>query len=182
MRAIPTDIGDVVLFEPEVHEDPRGFFFESWNQQSFDMELGCAITFVQDNHSRSAANVLRGIHYQLRPHAQGKLVRVIRGVVFDVAVDLRRSAPTFGQWVGAELSDASKRQLWIPPGFGHAFLSLTEGSEVLYKTTDYFSRDCDRTLAWNDPDLDIDWPLESDPILSAKDAEAARLRDAELFS
>lgn len=181
MKALSTAIPDLVVLEPDVYGDERGFFFESWNQRVLDELLGRSVEFVQDNHSRSAAGVLRGIHYQIEPHPQGKLVRVGAGSVFDVAVDLRKSSATFGEWEAVELSAENKRQLWIPPGFGHAFLALTEGAELLYKTTDYYAPECDRSIAWNDPDIGIEWPLAGEPVLSAKDAGAPRLTDADVF-
>lgn len=181
MNAYPTSIADVVVLDPSVFEDSRGFFYEAWNQQVFDGVIGTPIDFVQDNHSKSKRGVLRGIHYQIYPHAQGKLVRVAAGRVFDVAVDLRRSSPTFGQWIGEELSAENGRQLWVPAGFGHGFLAQSEWAEVLYKTTDYYAADCDRSLIWNDADLAIDWPLDGEPLLSDKDATAPTLQDAELF-
>jgi dTDP-4-dehydrorhamnose 3,5-epimerase len=164
-----------LLLRPRVFGDGRGFFYESWNQGAFDAAAG-PTRFVQDNHSRSAAGVLRGLHYQLPPHPQGKLVRCVLGAIFDVAVDIRRASPTFGQWVGAELSAENRAQLWVPAGFAHGFLTLSEHAEVLYKTTDFWSRDCERALRWDDPQLAITWPLEQlagmAPQLSAKDAEA----------
>jgi dTDP-4-dehydrorhamnose 3,5-epimerase len=181
MKASPTEMPGVVLLEPEVHADGRGFLFESWNQQRFNELVGEEVTFVQENHSRSARGVLRGIHYQLDPHPQGKLVRVAAGAVFDVVVDLRRSHRGFGTWTGVELSANNRRQLWVPPGFGHAFLALEEGTEVLYRITDYRQPDCERAIRWNDPDLAIEWAVEADPILSARDAQAPHLREAEVF-
>lgn len=164
-----------LLLTPKVFGDARGFFFESWNQRAFAAAAGPTV-FVQDNHSRSAAGVLRGLHYQLPPHPQGKLVRCVLGAIFDVAVDIRRSSPTFGQWVTAELSAENNAQLWVPGGFAHGFLTLSEHAEVLYKTTDFWSRDCERSLRWDDPQLAIPWPLErlagALPQLSAKDAQA----------
>lgn len=163
--------------------DERGFFFESFHQQRFDEAVGGHVEFVQDNHSRSARGVLRGLHYQLPPAAQGKLVRVTRGAVFDVAVDVRRSSPAFGRWVGYELSEDNFRQLWIPEGFAHGFLALTDGAEVQYKTTAYYAPDLDRSIRWDDPDIGIEWPLtDLEPIVSAKDAAAPRLVDAEVFA
>jgi len=181
MKATPTSLPDVLLLEPRVFGDDRGFFLESWNARTFREATGLDVTFVQDNHSYSARNVLRGIHYQVvRP--QGKLVRVVTGTVFDVAVDLRRSSPTFGRWVGAELSARNKQQMWIPPGFGHGFLVLSEAADFLYKTTDYWIGQHDRTLRWNDPMLAIDWPLNGAPILAARDAAAPLLEAAETFA
>ena len=169
------------VLTPSVHQDARGFFFESWNRQRFAEETGVDVDFVQDNHSRSAKGVLRGIHYQITPHAQGKLVRCGRGRVWDVAVDLRRSSPTFADWFGLELSDENRKQLWIPEGFGHGFVALTEGAELLYKTTDYYAPECDRSLRWDDPTIAIDWPFESQPELSDKDRYAPLLNAADLF-
>ena len=174
-----------LLLTPRVFADPRGFFFESWNQNAFAAALKangqCAPAFVQDNHSRSSRGVLRGLHYQLPPHPQGKLVRAVVGEIFDVAVDLRRDQATFGQWVGARLSAANHQQLWVPPGFAHGFLTLSDQADVLYKTTDFWSRDCERSLLWSDPELAVAWPLDAigapAPLLSAKDAEAPLLRD-----
>jgi dTDP-4-dehydrorhamnose 3,5-epimerase len=177
-----------LLLTPRVFGDDRGFFFESWNQQAFNAAAGDT-TFVQDNHSRSSRGVLRGLHYQLPPHPQGKLVRCVLGEIFDVAVDIRRGSPTFGQWVGARLSAENHQQLWVPPGFAHGFLTLSEHAEVLYKTTDFWSRDCERAIRWDDLDLAITWPLEALagrlPQLSEKDAAApllADLQDLDLFS
>jgi dTDP-4-dehydrorhamnose 3,5-epimerase len=176
MKATRLAIPDVVLLEPKVFSDERGFFYESFNEQQF-LELTAAdVRFVQDNHSRSARNVLRGLHYQLPPKAQGKLVRVVVGEVFDVAVDIRRESPTFGKWVGEILSADNKRQLWIPPGFAHGFLVVSEVAEFLYKTTDYYAPSLERSLRWNDPLIGIDWPLTAEPKLSDKD------RDAQAFS
>lgn len=170
MNATPLTIPDVVLFTPRVFGDERGFFFESYNQRAFREATGLTVDFVQDNHSRSARGVLRGLHYQIEPRAQGKLVRVVQGAVFDVAVDIRPGSPTFGRWVGEELSADNKRQMWIPPGFAHGFLTLTESAEFLYKTTDFYSPEHERCIAWNDPDLAIDWPLQDEePRLSDKD-------------
>ncbi|WP_374419729.1 dTDP-4-dehydrorhamnose 3,5-epimerase [Chromobacterium sp.] len=180
MNIIDTAIADVKIIEPTVFGDERGFFFESFNQQRFEAAIGCAAPFVQDNHSRSSKGVLRGLHYQLAPHAQGKLVRVIAGEVFDVAVDIRRGSASFGQWVGVHLSAANKRQLWVPPGFAHGFVTLSDSAEFLYKTTDYWFKELERTIAWNDPELAIAWPLDGEPQLSAKDCDAPGLRQAEL--
>lgn len=182
MITIPTDIPDVLILEPRVFEDERGFFMESFNQRGFDEAVGQHYDFVQDNHSRSRKGVLRGLHYQLPPHAQGKLVRVIGGRVFDVAVDIRRSSPTFGKWVGVELSAENRRQLWIPPGFAHGFLVLSEWADFLYKTTAYYAPQSDRGLRWNDPDIGIAWPETGVfPLLSAKDESAPLLANADLF-
>ncbi|MEN3031009.1 dTDP-4-dehydrorhamnose 3,5-epimerase [Chromobacterium amazonense] len=172
MNVIDTAIPDVKIIEPAVFGDARGFFFESFNQKKFEEAVGYSVEFVQDNHSRSAKGVLRGLHYQLDPHAQGKLVRVAAGAVFDVAVDIRLQSPTYGRWVGVELSADNKRQLWIPPGFAHGFVTLLDDTEFLYKTTDYWFKDLERTIAWNDPTLAIDWPLQHPPVLSPKDQEA----------
>jgi dTDP-4-dehydrorhamnose 3,5-epimerase len=180
MRTLPTELEGPVLIEPEVHGDDRGFFLESWNERRF-AEAGIEARFVQDNHSRSARGVLRGIHYQLaRP--QGKLVRVTSGAVFDVAVDLRRSSPQFGKWTGVELTASNKRMLWIPPGFGHGFLALEEGTDFLYKCTDFYLPGDERGVAWNDPAIGIDWPLEDiAPIVSERDSAAPLLADAEVY-
>lgn len=181
MNATPLAIPDVILIEPKVFGDERGFFYESFNQAQFDSAIGRPVSFVQDNHSRSAQNVLRGLHYQIR-QAQGKLVRVVAGEVFDVAVDLRRNSPTFGQWVGAVLSAENKRQLWIPEGFGHGFLVLSEAAEFLYKTTDYYAPEHERCIIWNDPTLAIEWPLRGEPTLSAKDRQGVTFAQAEVFA
>ena len=178
---IPTAIPEVLVLEPKVFGDARGFFFESFNARDFAEATGLNVDFVQDNHSRSAKGVLRGLHYQIQ-HAQGKLVRVVEGEVFDVAVDLRRSSSTFGRWVGECLSADNHRQLWVPPGFAHGFVVLSEQAQFLYKTTDYWYPEHERSLRWNDPSLRIEWPLEGQPLLAAKDAEAALLRDAEVFA
>lgn len=180
MRAIPTAIPDVLIIEPRVFEDERGFFFESFNQKRFDELVGRTVQFVQDNHSRSKKNVLRGLHYQIR-QPQGKLVRVCVGEVFDVAVDLRRSSPTFGHWIGVRLSAENKRQLWIPEGFAHGFVVLSDHAEFLYKTTDYWAPQHERTIVWNDSDLAIEWPLDEEPILAAKDAAGLPFSLAECY-
>jgi dTDP-4-dehydrorhamnose 3,5-epimerase len=180
MKATRLAIADVILIEPRVFGDERGFFFESFNQARFNEALGRPVTFVQDNHSRSARHVLRGLHYQIQ-QPQGKLVRVVAGEVFDVAVDLRKSSPTFGQWVGATLSAENKHQLWIPEGFAHGFVVLSESAEFLYKTTDYYAPEHERCLAWNDPTIGIDWPLDAPPILSGKDQQGKLLAHAEFF-
>jgi dTDP-4-dehydrorhamnose 3,5-epimerase len=180
MHCVETDLEGVLLLEPRVFRDDRGFFFESWNQATFDEAVGENVTFVQDNHSKSAQGVVRGVHYQ-HPEPQAKLVRVIAGAVWDVAVDLRRSSRTFRQWVGVELSAENNRQLWIPEGFGHGFLTLTEGAEVLYKATAFYRGEHDRAIAWNDPQLGIDWPMDVPPVLSAKDEAAPGLEEAVLF-
>jgi dTDP-4-dehydrorhamnose 3,5-epimerase len=180
MQVTPLAIPDVLLIQPKVFGDTRGFFFESFNQKAFNEATGTNHQFVQDNHSRSTQGVLRGLHYQLPPHAQGKLVRVVQGAVFDVAVDIRKNSPTFGQWVGAELSADNHRLLWVPPGFAHGFLVLSESADFLYKTTDYYAPEHERSIAWNDPDIAVDWPKPIAPIaLSAKDRAAPLLRDAE---
>lgn len=179
MRAIATSLPEVLLIEPKVFGDARGFFFESYNRREL-AELGLVAEFVQDNHSRSAMNVLRGLHYQIQ-NPQGKLVRVIAGEVFDVAVDLRRSSATFGKWVGHTLSAENRRMMWIPPGFAHGFCVTSEFAEFLYKTTDYWSPEHERCLLWNDQDLAIAWPLSVEPMLAAKDRLGARLRDAEVY-
>jgi dTDP-4-dehydrorhamnose 3,5-epimerase len=181
MKIVPTALPDVMVIEPQVFGDARGFFFESFNRRAFREATGLDFEFVQDNHSRSARNVLRGLHYQIK-QPQGKLVRCIAGEVFDVAVDLRRSSPAFGKWAGVTLSAENKRMAWIPPGFGHGFLVLSEFAEFLYKTTDYYAPEHERSVAWNDPDIGIAWPLASEPVLSAKDKAGARLRDAEVFA
>lgn len=179
MKVIPTDIPDVILLEPKVFGDERGFFYESWNQRTLK-ELGIDASFVQDNHSKSAKNVLRGLHYQIQ-NAQGKLVRVIAGEVFDVAVDLRKSSPTFGQSVGFTLSAENKRMAWIPPGFAHGFCVTSDSAEFLYKTTDYWSPEFERTLLWNDHALGIDWPLTGAPVLAAKDAAGSTFDSCQKF-
>jgi dTDP-4-dehydrorhamnose 3,5-epimerase len=181
MNATPLAIPDVVLLEPRVFGDSRGFFFESFNQQEFEQATGCSARFVQDNHSRSGENVLRGLHYQItRP--QGKLIRVVAGEVFDVVVDLRKKSPTFGHWAGQVLSAENKKQLWIPEGFAHGFVVLSAYAECLYKATDYWVPDSERCIAWNDPQLAIDWPLNEPPLLSAKDAQGGAFCDAEVFA
>ena len=179
MQATPL-LGDVLLIEPKVFGDDRGFFFESFNLRRIEEIVGHPLTFVQDNHSRSARNVLRGLHYQIR-QPQGKLVRVVAGEVFDVAVDIRRSSPTFGQWVGATLTAENKKQLWVPQGFAHGFLVLSEYAEFLYKTTDYWAPEHERCILWNDSTLAIDWPLQGEPKLSAKDLDGLALTAAETF-
>jgi dTDP-4-dehydrorhamnose 3,5-epimerase len=175
LKATHLSIPDLILFEPRVFEDERGAFFESFNQPAFEAATGLASTFVQDNHSVSAKGVLRGLHYQVAPRAQGKLVRVVRGAAFDVAVDIRPGSATFGQWAGETLSAQNRLQLWIPEGFAHGFLALEEDTEFLYKTTDLYDKASERSILWNDPTLGIVWPLEGVPILSAKDAEAEPL-------
>ena len=180
MNVIKTQLDGLLVLEPRVHGDSRGFFFESYNQQMLAKVAGITETFVQDNHSRSARNVLRGLHYQIR-QTQGKLVRVTVGAVFDVAVDIRRSSATFGRWLGVELSAQNKRIVWVPQGFAHGFVVLSEHAEFLYKTTDYWASEHERTIAWDDPDLAIAWPINGEPILSAKDKAGARFREAEVF-
>ena len=188
MKLLPTELPGVVIVEPAVFADDRGWFMESWNQARFDaalkaMGLPAPRPFVQDNHSCSRAGVLRGLHYQLPPHAQGKLVRVVAGAAFDVAVDLRRGSPTFGRWTGAELSAANRRQLWIPEGFAHGFVALADDTHFLYKTTDVYAKDCERSLRWDDPALGIRWPLPAGmraPLLAPKDAAAPLLAEADL--
>lgn len=180
MQVVKTDIPDLLVLEPKVFGDKRGFFMESYNRRALAGLAGIEQEFVQDNHSRSARNALRGLHYQIR-QPQGKLVRAIAGVIFDVAVDLRRSSPTFGKSVCVELSAANKRMLWIPPGFAHGFLALSEAAEVLYKTTDYYAPEHERCLLWNDADIAIDWPLDGAPLISEKDARGLPLKSAEIF-
>ncbi len=179
MEARPLRIPEVLLLEPRVFGDERGFFFESYNQREFAALLGETVAFVQDNHSRSSKGVLRGLHYQIQ-HPQGKLVRVVQGEVFDVAVDIRPSSPTFGQWAGATLTAENKQQLWIPPGFAHGFVVLSESAEFLYKTTDYWFPQFERCIAWNDPELAVAWPSlgTESPIISAKDAQGMSFQDA----
>ena len=179
MKRLPTAIPEVLLLEPKVFGDERGFFFESYNRRIL-AGLGVTAEFVQDNHSRSTIGVLRGLHYQ-RHHPQGKLVRVISGEVFDVAVDLRRSSPSYGQWVSSTLTAENKRMMWIPPGFAHGFLTLSESAEFLYKTTDYWHPDDERCLIWNDPDLAIAWPLAGVPQLAAKDRAGLKLSEADVY-
>ena len=180
MKVTPTAIPEVLLIEPRVFGDARGFFFESFNQRAFQEASGLNLEFVQDNHSRSSQGVLRGLHYQIE-QPQGKLVRVVRGRVFDVAVDLRRSAATFGRWVGMELSEEDHRQLWIPPGFAHGFMVLSESADFLYKTTDYYAPEHERCVAWDDPQLGIEWPDSVTPRLSAKDATGLPFLQAPCF-
>ena len=181
MNAIRLAIPDVVLFEPRVFGDERGFFFESFHQRRFEEAIGREIAFVQDNHSKSVFNVLRGLHYQIE-QPQGKLVRVIEGSVFDVAVDLRKGSPTFGRWVGDILSAENKKQMWVPEGFAHGFLVLSASAECVYKSTDYYAPEHERCIAWNDPALAIDWPLKGAPVLSAKDEKGVPLSQAEVFA
>lgn len=181
MKAIPTGIPGLFVFEPRVFGDARGFFFESYNRHAFQAATGLDIDFVQDNHSKSSRGVLRGLHYQLPPKAQGKLVRVVQGEVFDVAVDIRRSSPTFGRWVGEILSAENKKQLWIPPGLAHGFVTLSETAEFLYKTTDNYSPEHERCIRWDDARLAIDWQLTAPPLVSAKDAEGVAFAAAVVF-
>ncbi len=182
MRVTPTALPEVLIIEPKVFGDPRGFFFESFNQKAFNDATGLDAKFVQDNHSRSTKGVLRGLHYQIR-QPQGKLVRVVRGSVFDVAVDIRKSSPHFGRWVGVELSEENHRQLWVPPGFAHGFLVTSDTADFLYKTTDYYAPEFERCLAWNDPRVGVEWPLAGvAPQLSGKDQAGAMLMNAEVFS
>ncbi len=180
MQVIQTEISDVLMIEPRIFGDERGFFYESYNEKVFTQETGLQLHFVQDNHSRSQKNVLRGLHYQIQ-QPQGKLVRVIKGEVFDVAVDLRKSSTTLGQWVGCHLSAENKRQFWIPKGFAHGFLVLSDEAEFLYKTTDYYAPQFDRTLIWNDPKIAINWPTTEDPILSEKDQKGKSFQEADLY-
>lgn len=179
MKFTPTAIPDVVLIEPQVFADERGFFMETWQRRKF-AEAGIDVDFVQDNHSRSVKGTLRGLHYQLPPHAQGKLVRVTVGEVFDVAVDIRRGSPTFGRWVGEYLSAQNKRMLWIPPGFAHGFYVTSDVAEFQYKCTDYYAPACERCIRWDDPQLAIAWPLAGEPLVSGKDKEGNALERAEL--
>jgi dTDP-4-dehydrorhamnose 3,5-epimerase len=180
MNSIKTAIPDVLIIEPKVFGDDRGFFYESFNKKYFEQATGVACDFVQDNHSLSSKGVLRGLHYQIK-QSQGKLVRVVRGEVYDVAVDIRRSSSTFGQWVGVNLSADNKRQLWVPAGFAHGFLVLSEKAEFLYKTTDYYAPEYERCIHWQDQDIAIDWPLDQEPVLSEKDANGLSFNNAELF-
>lgn len=179
MKIIKTDIPDILIIEPKVHGDDRGFFLESFNQKVWQEKTGFVPIFVQDNHSRSARGVLRGLHYQLPPATQGKLVRCTFGAVYDVAVDIRRSSPRYGQWVGATLTAENKLQMWIPEGFAHGFLVLSEAAEFQYHVTDYYTPEQERVIRWDDPDLKISWPVAAGPVLSARDAGAPWLRDAE---
>ena len=180
MNILPTEIPEILILEPRVFGDDRGFFLESYNEQVFADKVGITDRFVQDNHSRSTKGVLRGLHYQIQ-QSQGKLVRAVVGTIFDVAVDVRKSSPTFGQWVGCELSAENKRMFWIPPGFAHGFLVTSEVAEVLYKATNFYAPQYDRSILWNDPDLAIDWPLEGEPNLSAKDQAAQKFQSAEVY-
>ena len=182
MNIIKTAIPDVLIFEPKVFGDERGFFFESFNHKLFEEAVGYPVTFVQDNHSKSSRGVLRGLHYQLPPHAQGKLVRCVAGEVFDVAVDIRKSSPTFGQWVGVHLSGENKRQLWIPEGFAHGFVTLSETAEFLYKTSNYYAPQSEGSIRWDDPQAGIEWPIEGEVSLSKKDQEAVYFSSALMFN
>ena len=181
IKAVPTALPGVLVFEPQVFGDERGFLLVSFNARDFREAVGGDVTFVQDNHSRSHRGVLRGLHYQIR-QPQGKLVRVVTGRVFDVAVDMRRSSPAFGRWVGVELSADNHRMLWVPPGFAHGFLVLSDSADFLYKTTDYYAPEHERTVAWNDPKIGIEWPLEGEPVLSAKDRVGVALGAAEVVA
>ncbi len=181
MQITPTAIPDVLIVMPKVHGDARGFFFESFNARDFKTLTGFTPNFVQDNHSHSAKNILRGMHYQLTK-PQGKLVRVVRGAVFDVAVDMRKSSPTYGKYVGTELSEENHRQLWVPPGFAHGFLTLTDSADFLYKTTDYYTPEDEHCVAWNDKDLGINWPLNGEPTISARDAKGVAFASAPAFA
>jgi dTDP-4-dehydrorhamnose 3,5-epimerase len=181
MNVIATSIPEVLILEPKVFGDSRGFFLESFNAEVFKQATGLDVNFVQDNHSRSSKGVLRGLHYQIQ-NPQGKLVRVVQGRVFDVAVDLRKSSPTFGKWAGTELSEDNFKQLWIPPGFAHGFVVLSDTADFLYKTTEYYAPQYDRGVLWNDPDIGIDWPFDFEPLLSEKDKNAKHLKDAEVFA
>ncbi|MFM7437546.1 MAG: dTDP-4-dehydrorhamnose 3,5-epimerase [Snowella sp.] len=180
MNVIPTHIPDVLIIEPRIFGDDRGFFFESYNKKSFAEKTGISPKFVQDNHSLSLKNVLRGLHYQIQ-EPQGKLVRAVSGEVLDIAVDIRRSSPTFGQWASCLLSAENKRQFWIPEGFAHGFVVLSDSAEFLYKTTNYYAPQYDRVILWNDPDLGVDWQLKGEPILSDKDKAGKRFKEADLF-
>lgn len=181
MRVVQTAIPEVLIIEPKVFGDDRGFFFESFNKQQFQQATGLDCEFVQDNHSRSSQHVLRGLHYQIK-QPQGKLVRVVEGEVFDVAVDVRKSSATFGQWVGEHLSAENKKMFWVPPGFAHGFLVLSEAAQFLYKTTDYYAPEHERSIVWNDPQLNISWPVTAEPLLSDKDKAGALFGDAEVFA
>jgi len=176
-----TALPEVKIIEPKVFGDARGFFYESFNGREFAELVEAGVEFVQDNHSRSAKGVLRGLHYQIQ-HAQGKLVRVVEGEVFDVAVDIRRSSPNFGKWVGVHLSAENNRQLWVPPGFAHGFVVISESAQFLYKTTDYWFPEHERSIVWNDPEIGIEWPIDFEPLLAAKDAAASRLSEAAVFA
>ena len=181
MKVTPTAIADVLIIEPKVFGDERGFFFESFNQQGFNQATGLSENFAQDNHSRSAKGVLRGLHYQLQ-QPQGRLVRCVRGAVFDVAVDIRKSSPSFGKWVGAELTEKNHKQLWVPAGFAHGFLVLSDSADFLYKTTEYYAPAHERCIVWNDTALNIQWPLDGAPTVSGKDAQGSTFNTAEVFN
>jgi dTDP-4-dehydrorhamnose 3,5-epimerase len=181
IQVTATALPEVKIVEPKVFGDARGFFFESFNAAEFAEKVEPGVEFLQDNHSRSAKGVLRGLHYQVQ-HAQGKLVRVVEGEVFDVAVDIRKSSPNFGKWVGVTLSVENQRQLWVPPGFAHGFVVLSESAQFLYKTTDYWFPEHERSIVWNDPAVGIEWPIDFEPLLAAKDAAGKRLADAEVFA
>jgi dTDP-4-dehydrorhamnose 3,5-epimerase len=181
IQVIATSLPEVKIIEPKVFGDARGYFYESFNAREFSEQVEAGVVFVQDNHSRSARGVLRGLHYQIE-HAQGKLVRVVEGEVFDVAVDIRRSSPNFGKWEGVVLSAQNNRQLWIPPGFAHGFVVLSESAQFLYKTTDYWYQAHERSIVWNDPEIGIEWPIDFEPVLAAKDAAGKRLAEAECFA
>lgn len=181
MKTTQTNIPDILIIEPNIFRDKRGFFFESFNQTKFEEAIGRTVKFVQDNHSKSTKGVARGLHYQLPPHAQGKLVRVIEGEVFDVAVDIRKNSPTFGKWTGIILSADNKKQFWIPEGFAHGFITLSDTAELLYKTTNYYAPESDRGIKWDDPAINIEWPYDGKPLLSEKDSNTPSLLSAELF-
>ena len=181
MRFKNTSLDEVKIFEPTIFEDERGFFFESFNKNFFQKNIDSKVEFVQDNHSKSSKGVLRGLHYQLEPFAQGKLVRVISGEVFDVAVDIRNNSKTFGKWVGIKLSARNKKQFWVPPGFAHGFLTISDNAEFLYKTTNFYNKESERSIIWNDPDIGIDWGTNLEPKISSKDKNAPFLKDACLF-
>lgn len=181
MQATPLALPGLLVIEPAVFGDARGFFLESYNKARFEAAVASAVEFVQDNHSRSAGGVLRGLHYQLPPNAQGKLVRVVEGEIFDVAVDIRRRSPTFGKWAGVTLSAENKKQLWIPQGFAHGFVVTSEAAEVIYKASDYYAPAAERSIQWNDPAIGIDWPLDGTPLLSAKDVAGKPLAEADVF-
>ncbi|KVA71851.1 dTDP-4-dehydrorhamnose 3,5-epimerase [Burkholderia ubonensis] len=181
IQVTETALPEVKIVVPRVFGDARGYFYESFNAQEFAEQVEPGVEFVQDNHSRSARGVLRGLHYQIQ-HAQGKLVRVVEGEVFDVAVDVRRSSPNFGRWIGVNLSADNHRQLWVPPGFAHGFVVLSESAQFLYKTTDYWFPEHERSIVWNDPDIGIEWPFDGEPVLAAKDAAGKRLADAEVYA
>lgn len=180
MKVTPTAIPEVLILEPQVFGDDRGFFFESFNARRFEQLTGIAVNFVQENHSKSARGVLRGLHYQIR-QPQGKLVRVVAGAIYDVVVDLRRSSPFFGRWIGIELSADNRRQLWVPPGFAHGFVVISDSAECLYNTTDYWAPEHERVILWNDPELGIEWPLAGPPMLSSKDSMGLALADSDAF-